>query len=182
MVSDLVPIIISIVSAAASIALVLILYRAVKMMEATVKLSQVQTEFKLRPWIGPTTGFKRSESSINEDIQFEVTVKNFGEIPASAVYVKFVSDSNMINRQTILSESQFALGPILPNMKKTYWFFIKKERWDKVVAEEESLFTGVYFEYLANSKQNGYGMISEYVQTSQNFVHKDMWVHNPDFK
>jgi len=111
-------------------------------------------------------------------------LKNFGQLPASTVNVKFISNSNMINHQTVISESesQFALGPILPNMEKRYWFFIKQETWDKVVSGQESLFTGVYFEYQANSKQNGYGIISEYMASSQNFVHKDMWIDYPESK
>jgi hypothetical protein len=80
------------------------------------------------------------------------------------------------------SESQFALGPMLPNMEKRYWFFIKKEILDKVIAGKESLFTGIYFEYQGNSKQNGYGIISEYVVSSKNFIHKDMWIDNPESK
>lgn len=169
---------------AATIALVFMLYKAIKQMESTVKLSQIQAEYQLRPWIGPTTGFKRIEPSINDEIQFEVILKNFGELPASAVNVKFVSNSSMITRQTVISnsKSQFALGPMLPNMEKRYWFFIKQETWAKVVSGKESLFTGVYFEYQVNSKQNGYGIISEYVVSSQNFVHKDMWIDNPESK
>jgi len=167
----------------ATIALVIMLYKAIKQMESTVKLTQIQTEFQLRPWIGPSTIFQRIEPSINDDIQFEVILKNFGELPASAVNVKFISNSKMINRQDVISsESTFALGPMLPNMEKRYWFFIKKETWDKVIASKESLFTGVYFEYQLKSKQNGYGIISEYVVSSQNFVHKDMWINNPESK
>ena len=174
----------SFATAGATIALVVMLYKASKQMKSSVKLAQVQTEFQFRPWIGTSQRFERIEPSINDQIQFEVIVKNFGELPASAVNVKFVSDNKMIDRQTIRSkpESQFALGPMLPNMEKRYWFFIKQETWAKVVSGKESLFTGVYFEYQANSKQNGYGIISEYVVSSQNFVHKDMWLDNPKSK
>jgi len=168
-------------TAGATIALVFMLYKAIKQMESTVRLTQIQTEYQLRPWIGPSSRFQRIDPSINDMIQFEVTVKNFGEIPASGVDAKFISDDKMIARNTVLSnpENQFALGPILPNMEKRYWFFIDKQRWSNVASGKESLFTGVYFQYSANSKQNGYGIISEYIPSSQNFVHKDMWIDNP---
>jgi len=165
---------------AATIALVVMLYKAFQQMKSSVTLAQIQTEYQFRPWIGTSESFQKIEPSINDQIQFEVIVKNFGELPASAVNVKFVSDNKMIDSQTIKSkpESQFTLGPMLPNMEKKYWFFIDQDKWKKILNEQESLFTGIYFEYKVNSQSNGYGIISEYVPLSQNFVHKDMWIDN----
>lgn len=171
----------SIGTAAATIALVFMLYKAIKQMESTVKMTQIQTEYQLRPWIGPSARFQKIEPSINDMVQFEVVVKNFGELPASGVTAKFFSSPSMIERSSVVSspESEFSLGPMLPNMEKRYWFFIPKEKWEQVLSEKEELFTAVYFEYPANSKQNGYGIISQYVVSSQNFIHKDMWIDNP---
>ena len=168
----------------ATIALVVMLYKAFKQMKSSVTLAQIQTEYQFRPWIGTSQRFQRIEPSINDQIQFEVIVKNFGELPASAVTAKFVSDNKMINRQTVKSESasKFVLGPMLPNMEKKYWFFIDQEKWKKILDGQESLFTGVYFEYQANSQPNGYGIISEYIPASKNFVHSDMWIDNPESK
>jgi len=166
----------------ATIALVFMLYKAFKQMKSSVKLAQIQTEYQFRPWIGTSERFERIEPSINDQIQFEVIIKNYGELPASAVNVKFVSDNKIINRQTVTSESasKFVLGPMLPNMEKRYWFFIDQDRWKKILDGKESLFTGIYFEYQANSQSNGYGIISEYVPASKNFVHNDMWIDNPE--
>lgn len=167
-------------TAIATIALVFILYKAIKQMESTVKLTQIQTEYQLRPWIGPSSRFQRIDPSINDMIQFEVTVKNFGELPASGVDAKFISDKTLITRDTVLfnHKNQFALGPMLPNMEKKYWFFIDKQQWSSVESGKELLFTGIYFQYVTNSQQNGYGIISEYIPSSQSFVHKDMWIDN----
>ncbi len=167
---------------AATIALVVMLYKAFKQMKSSVTLAQIQTEYQFRPWIGTSQRFERIEPSINDQIQFEVIVKNFGELPASTVNAKFISDSKMIDRQDVISKpkSEFVLGPMLPNMEKRYWFFIDQDRWKKIIDGQESLFTGVYFEYQANSQSNGYGIISEYVPTSKNFVHNDMWIDNPE--
>ena len=82
----------------ATIALVIMLYKAFKQMRSSVKLAQIQIEYQFRPWIGTSQRFERVEPSINDQIQFEVIVKNFGEIPASTVIAKFVSDNKMINR------------------------------------------------------------------------------------
>ena len=168
----------------ATIALLIMLYKAFKQMRSSVKLAQIQIEYQFRPWIGTSQRFERIEPSINDQIQFEVIVKNFGEIPASTVIAKFVSDNKMINRQTVMSEStsKFVLGPLLPNMEKKYWFFIDQDRWKKILDGEESLFTGVYFEYQVNSQPNGYGIISEYIPASKNFVHSDMWIDNLESK
>lgn len=180
--SELIQTLSSIGTAGATIALVFMLYKAIKQMESTVKLTQIQTEYQLRPWIGPSTRFQKIDPSINDQIQFEVHLKNFGELPASAVNAKFFSSDKIIERDDLISksETQFDLGPMLPNMEKRYWFFIDKERWEKILNGDESLFTGVYFEYQANSHPNGYGIISEYVPSSKNFVHKDMWIDNPE--
>ena len=168
----------------ATIALVVMLYKAFKQMQSTVKLAQIQTEYQFRPWIGTSQRFQRIDPSINDQIQFEVIVKNFGELPASTVTAKFVSDDKIVDRQTVKSESasKFVLGPMLPNMEKRYWFFIDQERWEKILDGKESLFTGVYFEYQVNSQSNGYGIISQYVPASKNFVHNDMWIDNPTSK
>jgi hypothetical protein len=171
----------SIGTAVATIALVFILYKAIKQMESTVKLTQIQTEYQLRPWIGSSARFQRIEPSINNMVQFEVIVKNFGELPASGVDAKFVSSDKLIDRHALMSlpETVFALGPMLPNMEKRYWFFIEKQRWADVESGKASLFTGIYFNYQVNSRQNGYGIISEYSSSSKNFIHKDMWIDNP---
>lgn len=168
-------------TAIATMALVFILYKAIKQMESTVKMTQIQTEYQLRPWIGPSAKFQRIEPSINDQIQFEVVLKNFGELPASSVNAKFVSSDTMLKRDTLLAstESEFVLGPMLPNMEKRYWFFIDSQRWVGVESGKTPLFTGVYFNYQANSRQNGYGIISEYASSSKNFIHKDMWIDNP---
>jgi len=38
-------------TAAATIALVILLYRTVKQLEATVNLSKIQTDYRFRPWV-----------------------------------------------------------------------------------------------------------------------------------
>ncbi len=167
----------SVATAVATIALVLVLWKTIKQFEATVQLSRVQTEFRFRPWIGPLQDIKKVEQSVNDKIQFDVSIKNFGELPAKSVVVKFKMDTKMLKRDVLESNGveTFNLGPILPNMEKHYWFFIEPELWEKAKTGTEKLFTILYFEYEGSVGKSGYGMISEYNPSAGNFVHRDMW-------
>ncbi len=117
----------AIATAVATIALVFVLWKTIKQLEASVKLSKVQTEFRFRPWIGPFHEIKKVEQSVNDKVQFDVSIKNFGELPAKSVVVKFKMDTKMLKRDVLQSNGveTFNLGPVLPNMEKHYWFFIE---------------------------------------------------------
>ncbi len=168
----------SIATAVATIALVIILYRTVKQFESTVEVSRIQTEYRFRPWIGHVGTIKKIEPTLNDNSQFDITVKNFGELPASDVSVKFVFSDKMLTRDDIASKfvDSFDLGPILPNMEKHYWFSIPSAIWKDIVEGKSKLFTGLYFEYSVSGKKCGYGILSEYVPTSESFIHNDMWI------
>jgi len=124
------------------------------------------------------------EKSISDDCQFDITIKNYGELPANSVTAKFVKSSKPLARDSFASNDvkSYDLGPVMPNMEKHYWFFIDSETWKKADAGEEPLHTGLYFEYNHAGKKSGYGMLSEYSSTAKNFVHKDMWIDgtNPE--
>ena len=168
----------SIATALATIALVILLYRTVKQLEVTVEVSRVQTEYRFRPWIGHIGAIKKMETTINDDCQFDITVKNFGELPASGVVAKFMFSDKMLTRDDMKSESpsSFDLGPMLPNMEKHYWFSIPSNVWKDAMDGKSKVFTGLFFEYSASGKKSGYGMLSEYNSTVENFIHKDMWI------
>ena len=168
-------------TAVATIALVILLYRTIKQMEATVNLSRIQTEYRFRPWVGPTNSIKELTNSINGKRQFEVVVKNFGEIPAEHVMAYFKHDDKLISKNDLKSENveSFNLGPVLPNMEKHYWFLLDHDLIDKAKEGKEKIFTAVYFEYPVSGGKSGYGMISEYNAQTNGFVHKEMWVETP---
>ncbi len=168
-------------TAAATIALVILLYRTVKQLESTVQLSRVQTEYRFRPWVGPSNSIKELKDSINGKHQFEIGIKNFGEIPAEYVMAHFKQDNKLMTKADIKSENveSFNLGPMLPNMEKKYWFFIEKNLMQQVKDGNEKLFTAVFFEYPVSGGKSGYGMISEYNPKTNSFLHKEMWVETP---
>lgn len=169
-------------TAVATIALVLILWKAVKQMEHTVSLSKIQTSLRFRPWVGPSTGIKFLDDSTDAGSQFEIVIKNYGEIPAESVNVFFMLDTKLIERNKLdLSKADvFNLGPVLPNMEKRYWFFVDNDLMEKAKNGEEKIFTLLYFQYKISAGTSYYGMISEYQSKDNKFIHKDMWVDSAD--
>lgn len=163
-----------------TIVLAIALIRTFKHMEAVTKMTSIETEYRLRPWIAPVGPIKIMEKSINDDHQFDITIKNFGELAASSVTAKFIKNTKPITRELLQSNSadSYNLGPVMPTMEKHYWFFINSETWNKSDGGLEPLHIGLYFEYSTAGKKSGYGMLSEYNSTTKNFVHKDMWIDN----
>ena len=174
----------TIATAVATVALVLLLYRTLKQMEATVKLSRIQTEHRFRPWIGPANSIQHIGIKDGR-YQFDVVIKNFGEIPSTNVMASFTMKNKLMTKDELNeseSDHRFSLGPLLPNMEKHYWFFIDSEQIDKSKNENIPIYISLYFEYEAVGKKSGYGMISQYIPDSNSFVHKDMWVTITDSK
>ncbi len=168
-------------TAAATIALVLLLYRTVKQLEATVTLSRVQTEYRFRPWIGPLNAIKALPPKGNTS-QYDCTIKNYGEIPAQYVKAYCKIDTKLMDRDIFKSNpgEAFNLGPLLPNMDKHYWFSIDSELIKKAKEGGGKIFSALYFEYPVAGGKSGYGMISEYDTQNDGFTHKDMWVESPN--
>ena len=169
----------SLATAIASVILVFLLWRTVKQMEYTVKLSKIQTEHRFRPWVGPEGSIKHLNTTKEGDHQFDVVIKNFGELPAANVTAFYKLKNEMIDKSEITKTSvdhKFNLGPLLPNMEKHYWFSINSDLIKKAINEETPIFIALFFGYEAMGKQSGYGMISQYDSKTNTFVHKDMWV------
>ena len=161
-----------------TVVLAIALIRTFKHMEAVTKMTSIETEYRLRPWIAPTGPIKKMEKSISDDCQFDITIKNYGELAASSVIAKFVKSTKPLTRESFQSNNVniYDLGPVMPTMEKHYWFFIDSEIWKKVDSGSEPLYIALYFEYTHAGKKSGYGMLSEYSSTGKNFVHKDMWI------
>lgn len=167
-----------IATAVATSVLVILLYFTIKQFESQVEVSRIQTEFRFRPWIGPTGSIKKMEKSISDDCQFDIAIKNYGELPANAVTAKFIKSSEPLTRDSFESPTttSYELGPVLPTMEKHYWFFIDSELWQQADSGSIVLHTALYFEYVHAGKKCGYGMLSEYSPSAKNFIHKDMWI------
>jgi hypothetical protein len=164
-------------TAVATIVLVILLWKTIKQFETTAKLSAYQMEFRFRPWIGPVNSIKPMGEA-NGKNQFDVAMKNYGELPATHLEASFKMDTKIMTRDILNSEKieKFNLGPMLPNMEKHYWFFIDCDLIKKAQEGKIKIFIALYFEYPLTAGKSGYGMISEYIPKTNGFMHKDMWV------
>jgi hypothetical protein len=84
--------------------------------------------------------------------------------------------SNPMNNSKSNGNKQFEIGPLLPGMEKRYRIFIKNERSRKTIEESSNLFIFIYFSYVYSGGKSGYGMISQLDNTTNNFVHREMWI------
>ena len=168
-------------TAAATIALVILLYKTVKQLEATVSLSKIQTDYRFRPWIGPVNSIKALPPN-GKTNQYDCTIKNYGEIPAQYVEAYCKIDTKLMNRDIFKTNpgKTFNLGPLLPNMEKHYWIFIDSDLIKKANESSEKIYSALFFEYPVSGGKSGYGMISEYDPKNDGFIHKDMWVESPN--
>jgi hypothetical protein len=166
-----------------TIVLAIALVRTFRHLEASTRMSKIETEYRLRPWIGPTSGIQRMDNSINGNIQFSITIKNFGDLPASYVKAKSIVSQTTLTKESLKQPlTEFNLGPLLPHMEKSYWFFIEPAMWDKVSNDNQPLQIALYFEYPSLTGSNGYGSVSEFNKNNQTFVHKEMWIDYPEIK
>lgn len=149
-------------------------------MDIATKLTEIQMQFKFRPWIGPSSFIREIEGD-EKNYRFEITIKNFGDLPSANVIVMSKVDPNQLTREELKSTSSFAfnIGPLLPGMEKRYWLHIDRELVKNFLASKKIIHTGIYFGYDVAKQKNGYGIISEFNPETKNFVHKEMWADTP---
>ncbi|HEV2193732.1 MAG TPA: hypothetical protein VGR54_08965 [Nitrosopumilaceae archaeon] len=169
----------SIGTAIGTIALVFLFWKTIKQLEETVKLSRIQSNYRFRPWVGPLNNIQFISTTPDARDQFSITMKNYGEIPASNVIAKFTMKTEPITKEILKKPelfSDFNLGPLLPNMEKRYWFFIDSDLIKKVKSGTGKVFIALYFTYEHHGGNSGYGTISQYDGLTNTFVHKEMWI------
>jgi len=169
----------SVGTALGTIALVFLFWKTIKQLEETVKLSRIQSNFRFRPWVGPFNSIQFMSTTPEGRDQFSITIKNYGEIPASNVTAKFAMKTAPITKEVLEKSEQlsiFKLGPLLPNMEKRYWFFIDSDLIKKVKEGTGQAFIVLYFTYEHHGGNSGYGIISQYDGTTNMFIHKEMWI------
>ena len=167
----------SIGTAIGTIALVFLFWKTIQQLEETVKLSKIQSNYRFRPWVGPLNNIQFMSTKDDRE-QFSITIKNYGEIPASNVVAKYIMKTEPITKEIIKKPellSSFNLGPLLPNMEKRYWFFIDSDLIKKA-KNGSQIFTVLYFTYEHHGGNRGYGTISQYDSTTDSFIHKEMWI------
>lgn len=163
-------------TAIGTIALVFLFWRTIQQLEETVKVSKIQSQYRFRPWVGPSGKIEFIAKKDGKD-QFCITVKNYGEIPSTSVVAKYLMKTELPKREMLNSSetTSFNLGPLLPNMEKRYWFFVDSDLIQKT-KDGSNIFTLVYFQYEHHGGKSGYGLISRFDATSNSFSHVDMWI------
>ena len=167
----------SIVLSIATVTLVFLFWKTVRQLEETVKVSKIQSEYRFRPWIGPSKQIELQ--SVNDGHnQYSVTIQNFGELPASDVVVRCAIKTDEIKKDELnkIEYVAFKLGPLLPYMEKRYWFDISSELIQQAKEGKSKIYIMLYFEYDFSSGKSGYGMISKFDEKNEIFIHTDMWV------
>ncbi len=168
-----------------TITLVILLVKTLQHMKIATRFAEIQTEYKFRPWIGPSNTIKEIDGD-EKNIRFEIILKNFGDLPAPSVIVTSMISQTQITREQITSNQDdsknahvFNIGPMLPNMEKRYWLYVNKDLLKNSLDTKKIIHTAMYFRYENVKKTNGYGMISELNPETKSFVHKEMWVDTP---
>jgi uncharacterized repeat protein (TIGR01451 family) len=164
------------------VGVILLLWKTVKDFAELAKVSKLQTEVRFRPWVGPNGGFELLRED-GQKKQYSITMKNFGEVPASNVIVTCTITDSMPEKLSFMNhndkseiKNQFQLGPLLPGMEKRYWVFIEHEKYRKAMEGTSNIFIFIYFLYLFSGGKSGYGMISQLDNKTNNFVHREMWI------
>jgi hypothetical protein len=168
---------------AGTIALSILLYRTFKHMDASTHATELQTEHKFRPWVGPSGTIEEMNSGSDKK-RFEITVKNYGEYAANDVMIRSLVKLEKITRDDLKSQANnpVSLGPLLPNMEKRFWFDVDNQIIKKAKETSTKIFVGVIMEYPLTFGKSEYGMMSEVDPETLSFIHKDMWVQSPSMR
>jgi hypothetical protein len=166
-----------------TIVLVILIIKTLKHMRVASRFTEIQTNYKFRPWIGPSNIIKEIEGN-EKNNRFEIALKNYGDLPAPSVIVKSIVSESKITKEQLTSNNTnvFNLGPMLPNMEKRYWLYVDRNLIKNALATKNVIHTAMYFQYENLGKINGYGMISELNPETRSFAHKEMWVDTPDLE
>ena len=170
---------IAVISGIAQVTIVFLLWKTVKDFGETAKVSKVQVEHRFRPWVGPSSGIEFVRK-VDGRHQYAITIKNYGQVPASKVTALFtIKNDAMPTREILLNSSdstidKFNLGPLLPFMEKRYWIFIDSETIQKSKEDKRQIFIALYFVYEFSKERSGYGMFSYLDTNTDIFVHKEM--------
>ena len=170
---------IAVVAGVAEIAIVFLLWKTVKDFAELAKVSKLQTEVRFRPWIGPSGNIQHvRDDTENKKKQYAISIKNFGEVPSTAVTATSIYSESLPNRESLNlpHAEKFNLGPLLPNMEKRYWIFLDTALMENAQQGTSSLFVVICFSYEFPGGRSAYGMVSQYDRKSGSFIHRDMWL------
>jgi len=134
-------------------------------------------KLKSRPWVGPIDGSVISATNSDDEKEFSITLKNFGQIKAKNVKVSFTAQNQKPEKKQLIAQniSTSNLGSLMPQLQTDYSFPVDSNKIQKAKTNNEPLFVGLYFSYEFGSMKNGYGLISEYNPQLGSFERIETW-------
>ena len=115
---------VAVVAGIAEIAIVFLLWRTVKDFAQLVKVSKLQTEIRFRPWVGPSGNIRhvRDYTESNKK-QYAIPIKNFGEVPSTAVTAMSTYSDTLPNRELLKS----------PNINRVFDLVYFSPTWKRII-------------------------------------------------
>jgi len=134
-------------------------------------------KLKSRPWVGPTDSSIIYATKSDDEKNFSITLKNFGQIKAKNVKVYFTAQDQKPSKAQLNASniSKSNLGSLMPQLQTDYSFVVDSNKIQKAKTNGEPLFVGLYFSYEFGSTKSGYGLISEYNPQSRSFERMETW-------
>jgi len=156
----------------ALVGMAILITREISQLKTTYKLSK----FSSSPSIGAINNTIFGTISNNKE-KFIIKLKNFGELPAKAVTAYFTTQNKILTKETLHSskENELDLGPILPNMEKSYWFYIDSDVMKNARNNEEQIYVCLSISYESLDGKYRYGIVYKYDSHKNGFVKTEMW-------
>src|SRR6185437_6080914 len=83
--------------------LVVLIVKTLRHMKIATRFTEIQTNYKFRPWIGPSNTIKEIDGD-EKNNRFEIVLKNFGDLPAPYVMVSSIISKDAITREQIKTD------------------------------------------------------------------------------
>jgi len=143
-----------------------------------VKKTDKMISLQSQPWVAPSDGsILLDPNSPPDKEKFIIKLKNFGKTPAKSVTIHFISQNQKPSKKDLQESNvnKFSLGPMPPNMEKSYWFYLDSDEMQKVRKNTAQVFIGIYISCEFPGGKNGYGLIGHFDSHEDGFVKTEMW-------
>jgi len=158
----------------ALVVMTILIWKEIGHVDEVFKFTKLQSQ----PWVAPSNGDILSDpNSPPGKEKFIMKLKNFGKTPAKNVTIHFISQNREPSKSSIQESNvnNFILGPMPPNMEKSYWFYMDSDEMQKVRKNAAQVFIGIYISYEFPGGKNGYGLIGHFDSHEDGFVKTEMW-------
>jgi len=141
-----------------------------------VKIYHKMEKLSITPSIGAINNTLFG-TKLNNKEKFIIKLKNFGETPAKTVTVYFTLQNKTPTKEKLYDnkENDLDLGPMLPFMEKSYWFYVDSDVMQKLRKNEEQIYACLFISYESEGGKYQYGIVYKYDSHEDGFVKTEMW-------